>query len=240
MLASRKANPRPLTDYIGRVETVSPPLRRACKNTIKVKIQDEWLVRKNVIEITFWAQTMFPYEKENAMGQLLAVTATIVTTFQESTDAMMAVLNPTIPELQSYITNLANWKDQKQLDKRTKFYWIDQIQRTKFTHKAIVTEITEDRKWFYVTCLKCKGKVHIQRAEIPRFVCKYDGHVPNPSFMYCVNTTIEDESDKAKAVFFNEAIEQMLEKSCYNMVVKDGHTIRKLYLQIFIRSGEKL
>ncbi|KAJ0510174.1 putative nucleic acid-binding, replication factor A [Helianthus annuus] len=218
MLASRKANPRPLTDYIGRVETVSPPLRRACKNTIKVKIQDEWLVRKNVIEITFWAQTMFPYEKENAMGQLLAVTATIVTTFQD----------------------LANWKDQKQLDKRTKFYWIDQIQRTKFTHKAIVTEITEDRKWFYVTCLKCKGKVHIQRAEIPRFVCKYDGHVPNPSFMYCVNTTIEDESDKAKAVFFNEAIEQMLEKSCYNMVVKDGHTIRKLYLQIFIRSGEKL
>ncbi|KAF5755768.1 hypothetical protein HanXRQr2_Chr17g0806511 [Helianthus annuus] len=38
-------------------------------------------------------------------------------------------------------------------------------------------------------------------------------HVPNPAFMYCVNTTIEEESDDAKVVFFNEALEQMLEKS---------------------------
>ncbi|XP_035833876.1 uncharacterized protein LOC110927278 isoform X3 [Helianthus annuus] len=234
MLASRKAHPRPLTDYIGRVETVSPPLRRACKNIIKVKIQDEW---KNVIEITFWMQTMFPYEKEKAVGQLLAVTATIVTTFQdnlqlESTDATTAVLNPPIPELQSYIYKFSKLERSETVGQRKPVLPIAEIKakyrqdttRTKFTCKATVTEITADRKWFYVTCPKCKGKVHLQRAEIPRFVCEDDGHVPNPTFMYCVNTTIEDESDEAKAVFFNEAMEQMLEKSCYDMVVEDGHT----------------
>ncbi|MFS7951164.1 putative nucleic acid-binding protein [Helianthus anomalus] len=41
---------------------------------------------------------------------------------------------------------------------------------------------------------------------------------------YCVSTTIKDESDEAKAVFINEAMEQMLQKSSYDMVVKDGHT----------------
>ncbi|MFS8033251.1 putative nucleic acid-binding, replication factor A [Helianthus anomalus] len=193
--------------------------------------------RMNVIEITFWTQTMFPYEKENAMGQLLAVTATMVTVFQEnlqleSTDATTAVLNPPIPELQSYIYKFSKLERSETVGQKKPVLPIAEIKakykqdtmQTKFTCKATVTEIAEDRKWFYVTCPKCKGKVHLQRAEIPRFVCEDDGHVPDPSFMYCVNTTIEDQSDKAKAVFFNEAMEQMLQKSCYNMVVKDGHT----------------
>ncbi|MFS8032725.1 putative nucleic acid-binding, replication factor A [Helianthus anomalus] len=234
MLASRMANPRPLTDYIGRVETVSPPLRRGSKNIIKVKIQDEW---KNVIEITFWKQTMFPYEKEKALGQLLAVTATVVTDFQqnlqlESTDATTAVLNPDISELQSYIDKFSQFERSETVGQRKPVLPIAEIKakyrqdttQTKYVCKATVIEITPKRKWFYVTCPKCKGKVHLQRAEIPRFVCEDDGHVPNPSFMYCVNTTIKDESDEAKAVFFNEAMEQMLQKSCYDMVVKDGHT----------------
>ncbi|KAJ0790317.1 putative nucleic acid-binding, replication factor A [Helianthus annuus] len=230
-LASRKANRKPLTDYIGRVENVSPPLRRAGKVVKKVKIQDEWLV------ITFWAHTMFPYEKENAMGQLLAVTATMVTVFEEnlqleSTDATTAVLNPPIPELQSYIYKFSKLERSETVGQKKPVLPIAEIKakykqdttQTKFTCKATVTEITEDRKWFYTTCPKCKGKVHLQRAEIPRFVCEDACHIPDPSFMYFVNTTIEDESDKAKAVFFNEAIEQMLKKSCYNMVVKDGNT----------------
>ncbi|KAM0038144.1 putative nucleic acid-binding, replication factor A [Helianthus debilis subsp. tardiflorus] len=232
MLASRKANPRPLT---GRVETVSPPLRRGSKIIIKVKIQDEW--SENVIEITFWTQTMFLYEKEKALGQLLAVTATMVTDFQqnlqlESTDATTAVLNPAIPELQSYIDKFSQLERSETVGQRKPVIPIAEIKakcrlvQTKYICKATVIEITPKRKWFYVTCPKCKGKgkVHLQRAEIPRFVCEDDGHVPNPSFMYCVNTTIKDESDEAKAVFFNEAMEQMLQKSCYDMVIKDGHT----------------
>ncbi|KAL7593838.1 hypothetical protein Lser_V15G33101 [Lactuca serriola] len=91
MLPIRKIHPQPLVDYIGRVETVSPPLIRSGKEIKKVKIKDLW---EKIIEITFWDQTVFPYKKDEAFGKLLTVTATLATS---------AVLNPPIPNLQSSI-----------------------------------------------------------------------------------------------------------------------------------------
>ncbi|CAI9270650.1 unnamed protein product [Lactuca saligna] len=234
ILLARKLNPKQLSDYIGRAETISPPLIRKAKRIKKVKIQDQWA---NIMEITFWDESIFPYQKEEAVGKVLAVTATLVTEYQnnlqlETTEATSAFLNPQIPNLQSITDRFNQLKHPTDVQQNQQTMSIHQIvnkfkedpMHNKFTYTANVTEITLHRKWYYVTCPRCPKKLFLQKGIIPRFVCEDDGYVPEPIFMYCVNTTIADESTNAKAIFFNDAMTQMLEKSCHDMVITHGHS----------------
>ncbi|CAI9292922.1 unnamed protein product [Lactuca saligna] len=184
--------------------------------------------RANIMEITFWDESIFPYQKEEAVGKVLAVTATLL----ETTEATSAFLNPQIPNLQSITDRFNQLKHPTDVQQNQQTMSIHQIvnkfkedpMHNKFTYTANVTEITLHRKWYYVTCPRCPKKLFLQKGIIPRFVCEDDGYVPEPIFMYCVNTTIADESTNAKAIFFNDAMTQMLEKSCHDMVITHGHS----------------
>ncbi|KAL3626997.1 hypothetical protein CASFOL_029210 [Castilleja foliolosa] len=93
-----------------------------------------------------------------------------------------------------------------------------------FICETKITQIHEDRGWYYVLCSKCSNKLYPEQdSESLIFVCKDDDDI-TPNFRYCVNATITDETGNVDTVFFNDSMQEMLNISCMEMVTKHAHT----------------
>ncbi|KAD4583998.1 hypothetical protein E3N88_21599 [Mikania micrantha] len=192
----------PFIDYIGRVEYVSRIMVRAGKILRKIAIQDD---RRNHIEITLWGEKAKSPGIEDAVGSVLAVSSTTVTEFKdlgEPSRQQTIDKYVTIAELKATVTS-------------------DNLQ-ARLACFATIVEIQTNRNWFYVTCSEpaCPHKAYPQSNT---YVCEDHGILSQPMFMYCVNATIQDNTAATNVVIFNEAMTNILDISCKDMVVIHGN-----------------
>ncbi|KAM0016246.1 putative replication protein A, OB [Helianthus debilis subsp. tardiflorus] len=236
-LTPRMNPPKLLTDYIGRIEKVSPIMFRTGKKLRKIIIQDE---RSNEIEITLWDEKADMIQTEDIIGKVFAVTATMVTYFNklqlESTTSTTIAISPPIPDLQTYVNRFqelvplaeqhASLNQITIAELKTK---IDNktAQQGHYTCTARITEIDELRTWFYVKCPKCGNKAY---PEKDHFVCLDDDIEEEEAlFMYCLNAKITDNTDSIEAVFYNEALNDIVNISCRDMVIDLGNRNPKVF-----------
>ncbi|KAL8241204.1 hypothetical protein R6Q59_014559 [Mikania micrantha] len=234
-LPRRMELPKLLTDYIGRIEDVSDIMIRSGKKMRKVIIQDE---SRNIIEITLWGDKANLIEKRDSMGKILAITSTTVTQFKdklqlESTTATTTDVNPSIPDLNTYIDRFKNLGETSHHQPREKMITITEVKsidiadnlQNRYKCVATVIDIQEHRNWYYVICSMCTKKVYPQRND---FVCEDHGLFAEPKFMYCVNTTITDDNTNANAVFFNDSMNELLNISCHDLVITHNNRNPKI------------
>ncbi|KAI3821961.1 hypothetical protein L1987_09539 [Smallanthus sonchifolius] len=70
-------------------------------------------------------------------------------------------------------------------------------QPKKFTCQAFIIDIQENRSWYYTTCPGCNKTAYPQLED---FVCEDNGILLEPKFMFCLNTTIKDETATTTAL----------------------------------------
>ncbi|KAD3068217.1 hypothetical protein E3N88_36097 [Mikania micrantha] len=201
-LPRRMELPKLLTDYIGRIEDVSDIMIRSGKKMRKVIIQDE---SRNIIEITLWGDKANLIEKRDSMGKILAITSTTVTQFKdklqlESTTATTTDVNPSIPDLNTYIDRFKNLGETSHHQPREKMVTITEVKsidiadnlQNRYKCVATVIDIQEHRNW------------------------------------YCVNTMITDDNTNANAVFFNDSMNELLNISCHDLVITHNNRNPKI------------
>ncbi|KAD4981775.1 hypothetical protein E3N88_18446 [Mikania micrantha] len=229
-LEARMEVPKLLTDYIGRIERTSGIIKRAGKTLQKITILDE---SGHVLEITLWGEKALEVHAEDSIGKVLAITSAIVTQFRgnlqlESTTATTAAISPPTIDLQSYMERFKSLGEPSQhrredisttiADLKSKD--IGDILHLHFQCNITISEIQPNRTWYYVTCSECTKRAYPQQND---FVCEDDGLIPQPRFMYCLNTTVIDGTGNANAVFFNDALTQLLKISCKDMVLTENN-----------------
>ncbi|KAD3337918.1 hypothetical protein R6Q59_027350 [Mikania micrantha] len=94
------------------------------------------------------------------------------------------------------------------------------VKQVYFQCNVTIDEIQPNRTWYYVTCSKCTKRAYPQEND---YVCEDDGLIPEPRFMYCLNTTVVDDTGNASAVFFNDALTQILKISCKDLVLTENN-----------------
>ncbi|KAD5317255.1 hypothetical protein E3N88_17201 [Mikania micrantha] len=229
-LEARMEVPKLLTDYIGRIERTSGIIKRAGKTLQKISILDE---SGHVLEITLWGEKALEVHAEDSIGKFLAITSTTVTQFRgnlqlESTTATTATISPPTIDLQSYMERFKSLGEPSQhrredisttiADLKSKD--ISDILHLHFQCNITISEIQPNRTWYYVTCSECTKRAYPQQND---FVCEDDGLIPEPRFMYCLNTTVIDGTGNANAVFFNDALTQILKINCKDMVLTENN-----------------
>ncbi|KAD4982602.1 hypothetical protein E3N88_19273 [Mikania micrantha] len=90
----------------------------------------------------------------------------------------------------------------------------------RYTCIATIEDIHEYRGWYYVLCPECKNKAYPQGNN---FACVDHEIIGEPLFMYSINTIISDGSSSIEAVFFNEAVTNIIHISCRDMVIIHGN-----------------
>ncbi|KAI7749953.1 hypothetical protein M8C21_022862, partial [Ambrosia artemisiifolia] len=229
-LAPRMILPQLLTDYVGRVEHVTPIGPRARMRLRKVTIQDE---RRNEIEVTLSVEKAELIKTENIIGQIFVIIAAIVTEFNrlqlESTISSTVSFNPSTPELQPVMHRLKKMPPlaacQMPLNHITIAELKDKIknkvvQHGQYTCTAKITTMFEYRGWFYANCPKCPKRVCLDDDQ---FVCLDDDIDEEPLFMYCLNAIVKDDTYEIEVVFFNEVLTDVVETSCRDMVLARGN-----------------
>ncbi|XP_035829943.1 uncharacterized protein LOC110944434 [Helianthus annuus] len=192
-------------------------------------------------------------ETEDIIGKVFAITATMVTYFKklqlESTTSTTIVINPPIPDLQTYVKRfqeLVPLAEQRAslnhitIAELKKKIYNKTAQQGHYTCTARITEIDESRTWFYVKCPKC-GKTSF--AEKDRYVCLDDDieEEEEPIFKYelvlidlryCLNAKITDNTDSIEAVFYNEALNDIVKLSCRDMVFHMAESSSRSFLNV--------
>ncbi|KAI7751175.1 hypothetical protein M8C21_027787 [Ambrosia artemisiifolia] len=227
-LAPRMILPKLLTDYVGRVEHVTPIGPRARMRLRKVTIQDE---RRNEIEVTLWVEKAELIKTENIIGQIFVITAAIVIEFNTQTTTrvnnfvycFLQSVNPRTSTSHAQMPPLAAC--QMPLNHITIAELKDKIkkkavQHGQFTCTANITTMFEYRGWFYANCPKCPKRVCLDDDQ---FVCLDDDIDEEPLFMYCLNAIVKDDTDEIEVVFFNEVLTDVMETSCRDMVLARGN-----------------
>ncbi|KAL3639923.1 hypothetical protein CASFOL_014891 [Castilleja foliolosa] len=232
-IKGRIKDSRLLTDYIGRVEKNSMRPTSTGKNLRKTLLQDEM---KQQVEITLWPDMCHLIGDDVIPGDILAITSAKVTEHNghlqlESTYLTTIVINPNTPQTVHHVDRLQALPAMQPTARNDQMVTIldlrmssqQKIQSSRnFTCQARITQIHENRGWYYVLCTKCSNKLYQQEDnDNVIFVCKdHDDAVPN--FKYCVNSTITDATGSADAIFFNESMHAILNIDCNDMVTKYG------------------
>ncbi|KAJ0692908.1 putative nucleic acid-binding, replication factor A [Helianthus annuus] len=173
-------------------------------------------------------------ETKDIIGKVFAITATMVTYFKklqlESTTSTTIVINPPIPDLQTYVNRfqeLVPLAEQRAslnhitIAELKKKIYNKTAQQGHYTCTARITEIDESRTWFYVKCPKC-GKTSFPEKD--QYVCLDDDiEEEEPIFKYCLNAKITDNTDSTEAVFYKEALNDIVKLSCRDMVMNLGN-----------------
>ncbi|KAD3338354.1 hypothetical protein E3N88_33875 [Mikania micrantha] len=229
-LRARMEPPKLLTDFIGHVDNVSPITIRRASTLRKVNIRDE---QNNPLEITLWGDKANLIQREDAIGNVIAVTATIVTEYNviqlESTVTTTVELNPAIPQLQFYIDRFKSLPNLEGADMTLQTLTISQIEercnnnqlrRGKYLCNAFISTIHEYRGWFHVKCGDCGGKTDIEEGT---FVCADHNMTKEPVFLYSMNTIIKDDTSTIEASFFDESMKALTGITCKEMVITKGN-----------------
>ncbi|KAK9049500.1 hypothetical protein SSX86_031531 [Deinandra increscens subsp. villosa] len=242
VIVSRKVNsslkiyPTLLSDYIGRVERIrNITSTKSKKEFIKILVQDE---HNNVLEVTVWDKSLFKFQTEEAINQVIAVTSTVVTEYNdtlqlETTAASTISINPAIQDINDYITRYIDLKIPTTLGTGEKKVTIAELLEhnsnenmgSRFACKATITSISTYMKWNYALCSECPNKLYPQTDGL---TCVNDGVIKNPQFMYCVHATIADISSSANVIFFDDAMKSFVKIDCKDMVIKHGYTNPKI------------
>ncbi|KAL3627547.1 hypothetical protein CASFOL_028910 [Castilleja foliolosa] len=238
ILQARIKNPKLLTDYIGRVEKNSLRTTRTGKTIRKTLLRDQ---SGHQVELTFWPEKKDLIGDNVVPGNIIAITSTMVTEYSgalqlESTYLTTAVINPELPQTQEHVNRLRTLPamQENRIDER--MVTIQDLRpnnplakeslkgTTNLTCRANITQIHEERGWYYVSCSKCSSKMYRQHADGHLiFICKDENDV-TPIFKYSVNATITDATGRADVVFFNDSMYAMLQITCSDMVTKHGET----------------
>ncbi|KAM0054438.1 putative nucleic acid-binding, replication factor A [Helianthus debilis subsp. tardiflorus] len=229
-----------LTDYIGRMDRVSPILNRSGNNLLKINLQDQ---SGNFIEATLWEQIAFSFDREAALQKpqpvIIAMTYDERTLQLGSTNATTIVINPAIADLENVVTRFGMIRDRPRTYPSTSTsimsseedenrITLEQLlqkspkenKRIKFTCNASIKEIDSSRKWFYKSCSECRKKV-LPKEE--KFACPDHGEIKSPRFMYAVNATIADDTTSVAVVLFNDVMTSLLGMDCHDMVVEEDN-----------------
>ncbi|XP_076946832.1 uncharacterized protein LOC143618529 [Bidens hawaiensis] len=192
----------------------------------------------NNIEITFWEDKRNLITDQNAVGKILAVSSTIVTFFRElqleSTSATAVSINPPIPDLQQYINRFKEIGEEPTTFHSQPIITLaqmmqknpDSITQNKGACNVTLADFDHDKPLAYVNCNNCNQRAHLH--EKSKFVCLDHWDDYGVKCMYCVNTIIKDKDTTAKAIFFDEAMTDMLETTCEEMIMKRGYKDTKL------------
>ncbi|KAK1432223.1 hypothetical protein QVD17_09117 [Tagetes erecta] len=232
-LKSRVESRMPLTDYIGKTEYVSDMITRKGIRMRKIRILEE---SRETIEVTLWGDKGEDFQKEVAKDKILAITGTNVTIYNgrtqlESTSATTTAINPDIPELETYIQRFKNLKAKPNEDTATEITIgdltnVDVNQPTKqYRCTARIIKIDPLRNWFFAKCPDCSGKLYSQRQT---FACGNCDFTDEPKFFYSVNTIVTDDTGTVEAVFFTNAMNDMLNISCRDLVITHRYTDQKI------------
>ncbi|KAL3652345.1 hypothetical protein CASFOL_002026 [Castilleja foliolosa] len=226
-----------LTDYIGRVEKNSLRSTSTGIQLRKTLIQDDM---GNAVEITLWPEMRHLIGDEVIAGDIVAITSTMVTEYNgrvqlESTYLTTTAINPDVPQTVEHISRLRALPTMQSAATEERLVTLldlklssqQNIQASRnFMCDAKITQIHEDRGWYYVLCSKCSSKLYPQQdSDNLIFVCKDDDDDDvSPNFRYCVNASITDETGSSDAVFFNDSMQEMLNISCGEMATKYANT----------------
>ncbi|KAL3617617.1 hypothetical protein CASFOL_037938 [Castilleja foliolosa] len=171
-------------------------------------------------------------------GDIVAIASTIVTEHNgrlqlESKYLTTVEINPDMPQTIEHVTRLRELPAVQPTEAQDKIVTLldlrlssqQKIQTPRnFICEAKITQIHEDRGWYYVLCSKCSNKMYPEQdTDRLIFICKDDDNI-TPNFRYCINTTITDETGIADAVFFNDNMQEMLNMSCMEMFTKHADT----------------
>ncbi|XP_076916234.1 uncharacterized protein LOC143575857 [Bidens hawaiensis] len=102
----------------------------------------------------------------------------------------------------------------------------DSITQNKGACNVTLADFDHDKPLAYVNCNNCNQRAHLH--EKSKFVCLDHWDDYGVKCMYCVNTIIKDKDTTAKAIFFDEAMTDMLETTCEEMIMKRGYKDTKL------------
>ncbi|KAL8251601.1 hypothetical protein R6Q59_035294 [Mikania micrantha] len=145
----------------------------------------------------------------------------------ESSSATTVVVNPPIQQLHNIITRFKelNTTSTQAPGSSTTLWEYGKNKQNRFTCVATIINIDSNRTWFYKSCSECRFKV-IPQDDL--LMCKNHGQVDAPRYMYCIHTTITDETSTAKAVFFDDVVKSLLQIECKDLVLTQGFTDPKL------------
>ncbi|KAL3622755.1 hypothetical protein CASFOL_033363 [Castilleja foliolosa] len=238
ILKGRIKNPKLLTDYIGRVEKNSLRTTRTGKTIRKTLLRDQ---SGHQVEVTFWLEKRDLIGDDVVPGHVIAITSTMVTEYNgalqlESTYLTTAVINPELPQTEEHVNRSRTLPAMQENRTDERMVTIQDLKpnnplakeslkgTTNLTCRANITQIHEDRGWYYVPCSKCSSKMYPQLEDGHLiFICKDENDV-TPIFKYSVNARITDAKGGADVVFFNDSMYAMLQITCNDMVTKHGET----------------
>ncbi|KAL3633464.1 hypothetical protein CASFOL_022226 [Castilleja foliolosa] len=184
-------------------------------------------------------------------GHIVAITSTMITEHNgrlqlESTYLTTVTINPDVPQTIEHVNRLRSlpaMQPTEAVDKTVTIFdlKVGSQQNTQtsmnFICEAKITQIHEDRGWYYVLCLKCSSKLYPEQDKDHLiFVCKDDDDI-TPNIRYCVNATIEDETGTIDAIFFNDSMQEMINISCKDMVTKYADTTNPRIIPQHLKSA---
>ncbi|KAK9079367.1 hypothetical protein SSX86_001038 [Deinandra increscens subsp. villosa] len=91
----------------------------------------------------------------------------------------------------------------------------------RYTCKARIKEIEEYRGWFNQKCPECLGKTYKEMGE---YLCIENHNIPAPKYLYSLNAIIMDDSSTMAVVLFDNAMKELIEVGCNELVLKEGYS----------------
>ncbi|GMN27604.1 hypothetical protein TIFTF001_041055 [Ficus carica] len=97
-----------------------------------------------------------------------------------------------------------------------------QNQETKFTVKAIITELHIHQGWFYNACPRCYRQI---KQSGTSWWCDNHGHLTTmPISWYKINARIEDSTGGMNIVMFGKTVQSLINKPCSILTIQEGYT----------------